>query len=338
MNFKTIFNDIKNNTSHSLDYLLSDNLDESLSKNGLKIRKVISPLLRKIYRGQSNYEYVLDGREEFSNNSTGNIFVVNHRQSDDMVFSALTAGCSGYFVFGNKILALESAANGYGLWLYGMILLDRDNKKSRRSCYEKMKYIINHGGNIIIFPEGYWNLNDNGRADARHNSDDHNSENWLVQDLNLGAIRLAQETGCAIVPTILHYDEVTKKTCYGKRGAQIFVGKDDDLIAKKDEVLQSMTSIYWSLMENYSCYKRSELITRKSLKEQWEDLKERLVRDCDIPKVGYKLDLDNEKLIGKAPVKKNITINEEAFDHLNDVNYNENNAYLLSRKLSGKRI
>ena len=39
------------------------------------------------------------------------------------------------------------------------------------------------------------------------------------------------------------------------------------------------------------------------MKQQWEKLKKELVSYCDIDSVGYKLDLSDEKKIGKAPVK-----------------------------------
>lgn len=339
---KSIVSDVKNNSAHTLDYLLKDSVEETVSEKGIKVRKVVSPFMRFVYRFQSDYKFVLDGREELEKTEKGKIFVVNHRQSDDMVFSAITVGESGYFVFGNKILALDSLSNGFGLWSYGMIILDRSNKENRQATYEKMKYVIEHGGNIIIFPEGYWNLADNGLSDSRHNADDHNSESWLIQDINTGVVRLAQETGCQIVPSILHYDEFGTKMCYGKRGKAITVSKEDDILTKKDEVVSSMTNIYWSLMEKYSNYSVNggrKMLEENGMtvKEQWEALKAKLVSDCDIDRVSYKLDLQDEKKIGKAKVVKNITVNEEAFKHLNEIEYNENNAFLLSKHLKGRR-
>ena len=53
----------------------------------------------------------------------------------------------------------------------------------------KIKYVINHGGNVIIFPEGYWNIADDGEKDDVHGADGHNSDSWLVQDLNIGVFR-----------------------------------------------------------------------------------------------------------------------------------------------------
>lgn len=225
-----------------------------------------------------------------------------------------------------------------GLWAYGMILLNREDDINRNSTYEKMKYIIENGENIIIFPEGYWNLSDNGLSDEKHNADDHNSENWLIQDINIGVIRLAKETGCPIIPTILHYDETNKKMCYSKKGDLFYVSSEDNIFEKKDELVEKMTTIYFELMEKFSSYKRMDLEKDGiPLKIQWEKLKQKLISACDIDSIDYKLDLENEKLIGKAKVAKAITTNEDAFDHLNNLEINKNNAFLLSKRLSGRK-
>lgn len=335
---KDFINDIKNDTSHSLSYLTGDNVEDTLSLLGIRIRNIFAPLLRFVYGFSTKYKLIVDSRAAIKTDKVGKIFVVNHRQGDDMVLSAKAIGKSGYFVFGNKTLALESFSNGYGLWGYGMILLDRDNPISRKSCYEKMKYVLQNGGNIIIFPEGYWNLADNGLADKRHMADDHNSENWLIQDFNVGAIRLAREIGSEIVPIVLHYDENEKKRCYAKRGKAIKVSKEDDIFVKKNEILETMTTMYWELMEKYSTYYRHNLEKNGStLKEQWEELKKQVISACDIEKVGYKLDLQDEKYIGKAKVQNGVTTNEEAFSFLNHLEANRDNAFLLQKKLPGIR-
>ena len=332
----SIKNDIKYNQSHSLNYLLSNEVQETLSKRGIIIRKITAPLLRFIYGFQSDYKFVLDSREPLKYTKKGKIFIVNHRQGDDMVFSAKAIGKSGYFVFGNAILSLESLPNGYGLWAYGMILLDRNNQENRKACYKKMKYVLENGGNIIIFPEGYWNLSDDGQKDEKHLADGHNSENWLIQDFNIGAFRLAKETGCDIVPTILHYDEEGTMRCYARRGKTFHISEKDDIFQVKDEVLTYMRTIYYELMEKYSSYSRREIESEElTLKAKWEKLKEELLAFCDIDSVGYKLDLKDEKKIGKAKVMNGVITNEDAFEHLKYINYNKRNAYLLSRKNTG---
>lgn len=333
----SVLKDLKNSTSHSVDYLLSDDVESTLSINGMKIRKLFAPILRMIYKTQTKYKLIKEKDLEDNKKIKGKIFIVNHRQADDIVLGANAIGESGYIVFGNKYLALETT-NGLGLWAYGMILLDRDNDLNRKNTYNKMKYVIEHGANIIIYPEGYWNLDDNGLADERHGSDLHNSENWLIQDFNIGAFRLAKETGCAIIPSVLHYDEVDKKRCYSQKGKAFYIGKDDDVFEKKDEILAAMTTMYYNLMEKHSTYERSDLEKDGiSLKEQWQQLKKELVADCDIPSIGYKLDLADEKKIGKAKVKNDIVSNEEAFAHIDRLEPSKKNAFLLSKRLTGRK-
>ncbi|MBQ8823502.1 MAG: 1-acyl-sn-glycerol-3-phosphate acyltransferase [Lachnospiraceae bacterium] len=297
---RTVVKDFIKGTSHSVKFLLKNDVERTISKSGIKIRKLFAGLLRMLYLTQTEYRLIIDKREKLGRTKKGRIFAINHRQADDIVLGANAVGESAYIVFGNPYLALETT-NGIGLWAYGMILLKRDDISSRKAAYAKMKWIIEHGGNIIIYPEGYWNLADDGLADERHLADGHNSENWLVQDINIGILRLAKETGCEIVPTILHYDEFRERRCYAYRGKTFRVGRHDDIFAKKDELVHIMTNMYWGLMEKYSQYSRADLEKEgKSVKQTWEELKELLRSACDIERIGYRLDLADEKRIGKA--------------------------------------
>lgn len=168
---KTIINDLINGTSHSVKFLLKNDIHTTISKRGIKVRKLLSWLMRIIYLTQTEYKLIIDKREKLGWSKKGRIFAINHRQADDIVLGANAVGESAYIVFENPYLALETT-NGIGLWAYRMILMKRDDISSRKAAYEKMKYVIEHGGNIIIYPEGYWNLADDGQADERHLADE----------------------------------------------------------------------------------------------------------------------------------------------------------------------
>ena len=119
---------IKNNdTSYGIKYLLSNDVKKTVSKKGIVIRKIIAPKLRKEFAADTKYKLIVDYREELKKTKKGKIFIVNHRQSDDIVSGVNAIGESGFIVFGNKILVLESFRNGYGLWANGVIILDRDD-------------------------------------------------------------------------------------------------------------------------------------------------------------------------------------------------------------------
>lgn len=324
--------DIKKGSSHSLDFLLSENIQDCLCATGIHVRKTIAPLLRLLYRIKTQYKIKIDHCEPLPHSKKGRIFAINHRQSDDIVLGANVAKQSAYIVFGNKELALDTT-NGLGLWAYGLIMLDRDNKTNRHNTYNKMKYVIEHGGNIIIYPEGYWNLNDNGEADERHGADGHNSESWLIQDFNIGIFRLSMETGCEIVPTVLHYDEYGKKMCYGCRGKPFTVETCNDIYEKKDKLLTIMRTMYYELMEKYSSYERKKLEHGgQTVCEQWAVLKKELLKACDIELINYRLDLADEKMIGKAKVVNPVITYNEAFAHLDRLIPCRENAFLFRKR------
>jgi len=308
--------DLKNRSSYSVDFLLNENVSDCLSAAGIRMRKPFAPMLRLLYRTQTTYRIKFDWRAPLPRSRKGRIFAINHRQGDDIVIGANVVGKSACIVFGNKYLALDTT-NGLGLWAYGMILLDRDNKAKRNHTYEKMKFVIEHGGNIILYPEGYWNLEDNGQADSRHGADAHHSDSWLIQDFNIGMFRLAQETGCEIVPTVLHYDEHKKKLCCGRRGTPFTVHATDDIFEKKEQLLTIMRTMYYELMKKYSSYTRAELEANgQSIYAQWNALKKQLIKDCDIARTGYHLDLADEKRIGKAKVVNPVITADAVFSPL----------------------
>ena len=325
--------DLKNKTSRSIDYLLSPKVEDCLSCTTLKIRKLISPILRKAYRKHVPYEIVKDTSVPLEKGKKGRIFAVNHRQKEDIIISMIAADDSAYVLFGGLDIALDTM-NGLGLWAYGMILIDRDDKQSRTAAYSKMKYVLENGGNIILFPEGYFNIADDGEKGIVHGADGHNSDSWLVQELNIGAFKLAQETGCEMVPIILHYDETDSHICYTHRGQPFKVAKNEDVFCKKDEFLTIMQTEYYKLIEKYSAYNRSELeSTEESLKQQNDNWIKHLLKVVEIDHTGYKMDMDEEKRIGKARNKKHIVTHKEAFEHLENIVPTIKNAFLFKNRI-----
>ncbi len=327
-----IFRCLKNKNSHSLEYLLSNNVEDCLSVAGIALRKITAPILRAAYKKHISHRVVIDSTSPLAKSKKGRIYAVNHRQKDDIIISMLVSGTSAYTVFGGTEIALDTL-NGLGLWLYGMIMIDRSSKASRQSAYAKMKYVIENGGNIIIYPEGYWNIADDGEKDLHHGADSHNSESWLIQDFSMGIFRLAEETGCEIVPVVLHYDETCEKVCYAHRGAPVTMSAHDNMFEKKDKLITAMQTEYYNLIEKYSFYNRKTLEScGKSLRQQNEELKKSYIKETEIPSTGYIMDMVKEKLIGKARVKRHIVTTTEAFAHLTDIQPNRSNAFLFRKR------
>ncbi len=310
---KTQIQDLFMGRFHCIRYLDTNDVEKTVTPLGVRLRKIISPILLLAFRTQKKSRIIVDDLVPLRR-KTGNIFVVNHFQPDDIVIAAVSAGVNAWVVMGNPVMLFHSIKIGFGLWANGVILLRRSDKQRRKATYEKMKRLLELGGNIIVFPEGYWNLADDGQADACHAADGHNSENWPIQDFNIGAFRLAQEMGADIVPLVLHYDEVKKRRCYVRRCAPVQVASQEDVFAQKDAIWQRMVDASFEMMAKYSSYNRVELERcGKTVRQQWTDKVERFRSECDLPRANYVLDLAEEKRIGKVKVAKGVVTVEEVF-------------------------
>ncbi|MFI3250012.1 MAG: lysophospholipid acyltransferase family protein [Eubacteriales bacterium] len=333
----TLKEDIKNSSSHILDFMLDTSVERALSKKGIAPRKLIGKPMGYAFASTTKYKLHVDSIEKVQKGSKGKIYAITHRQSEDIIFAPKLVQGGGYFVLGNKYLFLDTT-NGFAAWVHGAIFLDRKDKENRKATYNKMKFVLENGGNIIIYPEGYFNIVDDGQPDANHNADDHNSESWLIQDFNIGLFRLAKEVGCDLIPTVLHYDEMNGLHCYAKVGQAFSVDKEDDLFEKKQELLDIMQGMYYELMEKYSFYRRKDVeVDGFTLKEHWDKLTRELSAVCCVERTGYQLEMDDEKLIGKAPVPIGVVTNEMAFEHLKHISITKANCFLLRKSRIGLR-
>ena len=56
---------------------------------------------------------------------------------------------------------LPGTVEGYWLQFHGVIYVDRDNKEWRARAKQEMINHLQSGGNIMMYPEGTWNLSPN---------------------------------------------------------------------------------------------------------------------------------------------------------------------------------
>ena len=94
-----------------------------------------------------------------------------------------------------------------------------------------------------------------------------------------------------------------------------------------------MHTEYYRLIEKYSSYKRKELEkSGQSMKQQNDAWIKHLLEVVEISRTGYKMDLLNEKRIGKAKNKTHIVTPKEAFDHIRHITPNIDNAFVFRNK------
>ena len=71
-----------------------------------------------------------------------------------------------------------------GLKMNGVIPLETKNRADRKIAYYRAIELLNNGGNLLIYPEGAWNV----------------SPNEVVMKIFTGTVRMAKETGVEIIP------------------------------------------------------------------------------------------------------------------------------------------
>lgn len=183
-----------------LEYMLSDNVDVTISKKGSDIRKKIRPMFINFLKLGNKLKLVVE-KNEYKKIDRPIIYAACHAFKDDVLNTILTSKDDSYIVFGNIDL-FYNTFDGLCLWIYGTQLVDRYNKDSKHAMKEKMNKIIEYGNNILIFPEATWNL----------------SENMLMLPLYWGFYDVAKKNNALIVPIVTYK---VGKTCYSRQMSPI---------------------------------------------------------------------------------------------------------------------
>ena len=111
------------------------------------------------------------------------IVVCNHHSMLDI------PGSVPFLPRANKTIAKKSLSKVpiFG-WIYsiGTVLVDRNDSKSRQASFDQMKYVLNHGLDMLIYPEGT-----------------RNKTSAPLKSFYDGAFKLSIETQKPIVPVVL---------------------------------------------------------------------------------------------------------------------------------------
>lgn len=160
----------------------------------------------------------VDGTDRLRENA---IYVCNHTSLLDIPLCY----CALNKVFVRALTKRELEAtklNGY-LRKMGFIFLDRGNKNSGKRVTNCMIQTLLNGGSVCLFPEGKRNKEKKG-----------------LLPFKIGAVYMAQVTGCPIIPFVIKQEG-------NKRHIVVLdefrVGEADDLIKKNGELRQKMLEV-----------------------------------------------------------------------------------------------
>ena len=273
-----------------------------MSKCGYHFRKFISPPVRNVLApATSKNTYHIDKRNDLPTDRPL-IFSCTHQVKDDIAMGLASANRHTYLLFAS-LPDFFGTLDGPALWLNGVILVDRKDKSSRSATIPKMKYAINMGADILMYPEGTLNK----------------TENLIVQKLFPGIYYLAKQTNALIVPMaiIQEGDHIYSK-----------VGEPFDICNYEkqnglDMLRDLMATLKYELMENHSRISRSEF---GDAKKYWARELNELVNSM-LP--FYDFEIENNSQY----IDKNEVTPFQSFAHLQTLIPNPNNAFLFNKRL-----
>ncbi|MBQ8518835.1 MAG: 1-acyl-sn-glycerol-3-phosphate acyltransferase [Agathobacter sp.] len=157
--------------------------DETIK--GISIRKTIRPLLvfmLRIQRLFTGLKIEIISKPDFKRDKPV-IYAVSHIGKWDLeiIHEVLR---NHFWVVAADFLHMYGHIDLPFMWATGCIFVNEYSKSDRRYTKKMMTKVLKQGDNVLIFPEGEWNL----------------TENEIIRDTSFGTVDSALRTGVSIVP------------------------------------------------------------------------------------------------------------------------------------------
>lgn len=221
--------------------------------------------------------------------------------------------------------------DGLILGLNGVIYCDTESKTDRKIAKETAIETLQKGENLLIYPEGVWNV----------------TSNLLMLPLFPGIIEMAKETDCDIVPVAIErYDKnyvinigsefsVNKQLKMGLDEDEVKMNLRDEMATLKWDIMQSLPKKR-SAIEYYYNTRRSELgaFEEELEKFQSERLNEWINPETKEPYYNV------EKIMSRTYKEKDkstgirVDIPEVAFAYMEKVKLHKNNIFMFANNES----
>ena len=270
-----------------------------VSKKGVVVRKIISPVLRFIVPFVTpNSKLTIVRRAKLPKKPV--IFAATHGFREDVEHTVVMAGIQAYMLNGVP-LQLFHSIDGITAWLAGMVIIDRTDKKSRSSSIDKLVRVLELGSSVIMYPEGTWNK----------------SPNELVSGLFPGIYDVAQKSGALVVPIATYRNG---KKSYGIREEAFDICEYD-----REQGIQilrdKMATMQYELIEKNGMASRDDFPYGEAADKYWKDYIDGLM--AEVKFYDYEVELHTKYR------PKGVTSPKEAFAFVEELVPNKNNLFLF---------
>lgn len=195
------------------------------------------------------------------------------------------------------------------LKLNGVIPLETKDREDRKIAYNRSIELLNKGGNLLIYPEGAWNV----------------SPNVIVMKIFKGTVKLSKETGADIIPIAI---EQYNNNFYFNIGENYSVSPNTELSDQEltEELRDKLTTLKWEILES------QPVLERKIVKENYlQEFQKEIVERCNY---GYGFSL--EDALSEAFHDKNEIKYEDVFSFLDNIELDIDNAFLAKEQMRYK--
>ena len=193
-----------------------------------------------------------------------------------------------------------------GLRMNGVIPLETKDREDRKIAYNRAIELLQNGGNLLIYPEGAWNV----------------SPNLVVMKIFTGTVRLAQETGAEIIPIAV---EQYGSNFYFNIGENYTISSNSSKSVQNltDELRDQLATLKWEIISLQPSLSRDE-ISENYLQE----FQAEIVNRCNY---GYGFSLQDA--LNESFHDKNIVSEEDVFSFLESLEISKKNSFLMKDKL-----
>lgn len=296
---------------------------------GKFIRDVLHPVLLGLmsfarkYINKQTLEIINDRREkeEIEKNDKPVIYAITHVGMYDIQIVSEAIKDHQYTFLGDPE-TMYRTGDGFIMNLNGVVYCDTDDKTDRNIAKRTSIDALNKGINLMIYPEGVWNL----------------SPNLLTLPLFPGIIDIALETECNIIPVAIEQYDSEFIVNIGKSiDVNPLRKKFNDneerrqhIEEQKEKLRTEMATLKWEIMEKKPVEERKKY---GKYEDEYRKFVEKRYKEWVNPKT--KTPFYNDEIVERRTFKpKNICIAKDAFEHLKHLKINKNNAFLL-RSYSG---
>ena len=294
MEYKNFIQRMKMDIDTLSDYYMEKRLERfesSIPLKGIDLRKKIHGLPLKLVEldRKASKETVSVINDERIITDRPKIYACTHIGGNDIqrVFEAIKE--HAYLFLGDP-KGLYKDISGLLLFLNGVINMETKDKTDRFIAKKRAIELLNKNGNLLIFPEGAWNI----------------TPNLLVMDLYKGAVLMARETGTDIIPVAIEQYDNDFFVSIGKN-----IKMDDYSALSLDDLnivlRDAMGTQKWNIVEKHPQ-------SRKDLNIDEKDFAQSIVNKCpygfttqDVEKTRY---IDKDKIVLQKPygfVKQRLT-------------------------------